>query len=64
MLGVCHGCTPDAGPRGRVRGAQCRMIAVAGEAGLRCQEFQGLLVDVGGTLHHHEVPDSVDQLGL
>jgi hypothetical protein len=37
---------------------------VDGEAELCRQEFQDSLVDVGGALDHHEVPDTVDQLGL
>ncbi len=42
------------------------MIAVVLVAGpeLCGQEFQDSFVDVGGTLHHQEVPDAVDQLGL
>ena len=37
---------------------------VDGEAELCSQEFQDSLVDVGRALHHQEVPDTVDQLGL
>ena len=52
----------DACGRGRpVPDVRCR---VDGEALLCGQEFQDPLVDVGGALDHHEVPDAVDQLGL
>ena len=37
---------------------------VDGEAELCSQEFQDPLVDVGGALHHQEVPGTFDQLGL
>jgi len=28
------------------------------------QEFQDPLIYVGGALHHHEMPEAVDQFGL
>jgi hypothetical protein len=37
---------------------------VNGVAELCGQEFQDPLIYVGGALHHHEMPDAVDQLGL
>src|SRR6516225_3892498 len=36
----------------------------SGVAELGGQEFQDPLVNVGRTLHHQEVPDTLDQLGL
>jgi hypothetical protein len=40
---------------------RCRVNSVAE---LRGQEFQDPFIYVGGALHHHEMPDAVDQLGL
>jgi hypothetical protein len=64
MLGACHGRTPGGGLTDPARAGSCQMMAVVidGGTGSGCQEFQDLLVDVGGTLHHQEVPDPVDQL--
>ena len=57
---------PDAGLGDCVREGRCRMVAVVinGVAELCGQEFQDPLIYVGGALHHHEMPDAVDQLGL
>ena len=62
------GCLPRPVPRalvqmpasGAVPDDRCRIDEVE----LRGQEFQDPLVDVGGALHHQEVPDAVDQFGL
>ena len=57
---------PDAGLGDCVREGRCRMVAVVinGVAELCGQEFQDPLIYVGGALHHHEMPDAVDQFGL
>ena len=57
---------PDAGLGDCVREGRCRMVAVVlNSAPELCgQEFQDPLIYVGGTLHHHEMPDAVDQPGL
>ena len=65
MSGFCHGRSPDAGLDDCVRGRPVPddRRRVDGEAELSSQEFQDSLVDVGGALHHQEVPDTLDQLG-